>query len=122
VIVALLAVAAAAGSVARYLVGKAIQGRVGTAFPWGTFTVNVSGSFLLGLIVGLVSHHGLSGDVKTVLGVGLLGGYTTFSTWGVETMALVEEGALVPAALNAVGSVGAGMLAGAAGLALPLLW
>ena len=121
-IVALLTIAAAAGSVARYLVGKTIQGRLGTAFPWGTFTVNVSGSFLLGLIVGLVTHHGLSADVKTVLGVGMMGGYTTFSTWGVETMGLVEEAALVPATLNAVGSVVAGMLAGAAGLALPLLW
>ncbi|MGZ4664581.1 MAG: fluoride efflux transporter CrcB [Frankiaceae bacterium] len=121
-IVALLAIAAAAGSVARYLVGKAIQSRLGTAFPWGTFTVNVSGSFLLGLIVGLVTHHGLPENVKTVLGVGMMGGYTTFSTWGVETMGLVEEAALVPATLNAVGSVLAGMLAGGAGLALPLLW
>jgi len=122
VIVALLALAAAAGSIARYLVGKAIQGRLGTAFPWGTFTVNVSGSFVLGAIVGLVTHHGVSVDVKTVLGVGMMGGYTTFSTWGVETMGLLEEAALVPATLSAVGSVGAGMLAGAAGLALPLLW
>ena len=121
-IVTLLAIAAAVGSVARYLAGKAIQGRLGTAFPWGTFTVNVSGSFLLGLIVGLVAHHGVSADVRTVLGVGLLGGYTTFSTWSVETMGLLEEAALVPATLNALASVGAGMLAGAAGLALPLLW
>ena len=121
-IVTLLAVAAAAGSVARYLVGKAIQGRLGTAFPWGTFVVNISGSFILGLIVGLVTHYGVSEDVRTVLGVGLMGGYTTFSTWGVETMGLVEEAAFVPAALNAVGSVLAGMLTGAAGLALPLLW
>jgi CrcB protein len=89
------------------------------AFPWGTFVVNLSGAFVLGLVTGLgLYHHGLGSVPKAVLGAGFCGAYTTFSTFSYETVRLVEEGALGAAAANLAGSLLLGLLAAAAGLAL----
>jgi CrcB protein len=121
-VIALLGVAAASavGAPARYLVDRAIARRNPSAFPWGTFVINVSGSFVLGLLVGLGAHHGLSKTALTVLGGGFCGAYTTFSTFSVETIRLVEEGSLMEASMNAVVSIGTGLLAASAGLGLAL--
>ena len=117
----LAALAAGLGAVLRVVVDAALTNRLGRPFPWGTFVVNVSGSFALGLVVGLSLHHGLGERTAVVLGAGLTGGYTTMSTWAWESLALVEGGAARSALLNVVGSVVVGLLAGAAGLGLALL-
>ena len=117
----LVGLAASLGAVARYLVDQAVAQKWESALPWGTWVINVSGSFILGLIAGLSLHHGLNAHVVTVLGTGICGGYTTFSTFNVETIRLVEDGSPAGAVGNVVGSIAAGLLAAAAGLGLALL-
>ncbi|MBV9291624.1 MAG: fluoride efflux transporter CrcB [Frankiales bacterium] len=114
-------IAAALGAVARYALDQFVRHRTTGAFPFGTLLVNISGSLLLGVVVGLGLHHGLTSTPKALLGAGFAGGYTTFSTWAWETLALAEDGWPGRAALNAVGSVAAGLAAAAAGLGLALL-
>jgi len=113
--------AAAVGAVARYLADQLVRRRTSDPFPFGTLLVNVSGSLLLGLVVGLGLHHGLATTPRALLGAGFAGGYTTFSTWVWETLALAEDGWPARAVLNALGSVVAGLAAAAAGLGLALL-
>lgn len=114
----LVAGAAAAGALARYLLDVAVQDRHESVFPFGTLVVNVSGSFALGVLTGLALYHGLGTGPRTVVGIGFLGSYTTFSTFSYETVRLVQEGSVAEACLNALASVGIGLAAAAAGLAL----
>jgi CrcB protein len=106
----LVAVAAGLGAVLRYLVDRSVPR---DHFPRGTVLVNATGSFLLGVVTAATA-----GDLATVLSVGVLGGYTTLSTFGVETMALVERRRAGAAALNVALSAALGLAAAAAGLAL----
>jgi fluoride exporter len=108
-----IAVAGAIGAPLRYLIDGAISDRVRSVFPWGTFVVNMSGSFALGLITGLVLYHAFPADGRLIIGVGLIGAYTTFSTFTFEAASLIRL-----AALNIGGSVVLGAAAAAAGLAL----
>jgi CrcB protein len=85
-----------AGAVARFLLDGTVAARAGRDFPWGTLAVNLSGAFLLGLLVGAA----LSGDGQRLLGTGLIGGYTTFSTWALETHRQAEDGRGRGALLN----------------------
>ena len=114
-------VAAGVGAVLRYLVDRGVARRWSSALPIGTFLVNVSGSLVLGFVVGMAAHHGLTSTWVDVLGAGFAGGYTTLSTWAWETLALAESDGLPTAAANIVGSVFVGLLAGAAGLGLSRL-
>jgi CrcB protein len=116
-----VALAAAGGAVLRYVVDQLVQHRTRGDFPYGTLLINVSGSFVLGLVVGLSAHHGLDATPTIVIGAGFAGGFTTLSTWAWETVALAEAGELLEVSLNVVGSVAAGLVAAAAGLALALL-
>ncbi len=120
-----VAVASAAGAVVRYLVDQRVQrytqARGLPPVPWGTATINVTGTFLLGLLTGLALQHGLPKEVLTVAGTGFCGGYTTFSTFAFDTIRLVEEGSPATAAINLAGSLLAGLLAAGAGLALASL-
>ncbi|MDQ1520478.1 MAG: fluoride exporter [Actinomycetota bacterium] len=111
-------VAGAVGAVARYVIDALVQQRTPSNRPWGTFTINVTGSFVLGLLTGLALYHGLGRTPKTVLGTGFCGAFTTFSTFTFETVRLAEDGELTAAALNVAGSVGAGIAAAALGIAL----
>jgi CrcB protein len=113
-----LVVAGAVGSSARYLVDVAITERTRGALPWGTLAINVTGSFLLGLVTGLALHHGLPRTTRVVVGVGFCGAYTTFSTFAFETVRLLEEGASAEAFKSVAGTLLAGTLAAAAGLAV----
>ena len=90
------------GSVMRYLVGVWVQSVSGNSWiPYGTLTVNVVGCFLIGLIVGLTeTRQSLGEGTRTLVVVGLLGGFTTFSAFGYETIAMVREGHVVAAAAN----------------------
>ncbi|MDQ6837988.1 MAG: fluoride efflux transporter CrcB [Actinomycetota bacterium] len=125
-----VAAAGAVGAPARYLVDIAVQerrdhrtgarSRPGT-FPLGTFIVNATGSFLLGLVVGLALHHGLSPTARAAAGTGFCGAYTTFSAFSYETVRLAEKGLFGPAALNVAASTGVGLVAAALGLGLAIL-
>lgn len=95
----------AVGAYARFSVGAVVSGRRATDFPWGTFVVNVTGGFALGVLVGLSA-----GDAALLLlGTGLLGGYTTFSTWMVEAQRLAEDAAWRVMWLYLLGSMLAGL-------------
>lgn len=113
-----LAAAGAVGAPVRYLVDGAIGDRAEGVFPWGTFLINTTGALLLGFLTGLGLYHAFPRTPRIVLGTGFVGAYTTFSTFTYETVRLVEEGATVEAVLNALGTLLAGAVAAAAGLAL----
>lgn len=100
------------GSVLRYLVGMCIGSAV---FPWATFAVNAVGSFAIGLFGGLASRFGWGEAVRLSLTVGLCGGFTTFSTFSKESLALIESGSYGLFALYTAGSVTLGIIATALG-------
>ena len=114
--VALVAVGGAIGAVARYLLGLWIATRVGPDFPWGTFAINLTGAFLIGVVLGLTTAGVISPELRLLLAVGVLGGYTTFSTFSYETLELLLDGNMLAFLLNAAGQLGGGLLAVALGL------
>jgi CrcB protein len=109
----LVALGGAVGSVARFkLSGWILQHAIDWRFPLGTFTVNVAGCFLAGVLAALAEEHDLfSPDARVLLFTGLLGGFTTFSAFGLETMFLIKRGEWIVAGLNVVLSVAAGIVA-----------
>jgi CrcB protein len=115
---ALVAVAGAAGAPLRYVVDTLVSERVSGVFPLGTLVVNVSGSLVLGVITGLAIYHGFTGAPRVVLGTGLVGAYTTYSTFTFETISLLEQGEGWSALRNILWSVVAAGAAAAAGIAL----
>lgn len=110
--------AAGVGAPARYLLDGWVQDRTGGAFPWGTFSVNVTGCLILGLLTGLGLYHGLDATTRTVVGTGGMGAYTTFSTFTFETVRLAEEGAVDEAFRNVAAGFFVGLAAASVGLAL----
>lgn len=100
------------GSLARYTAGTAIVERFGSRFPIGTMVVNITGSFLIGLIMTIITER-FPGDLswRPLLVTGFLGGYTTFSSFEWETYAAVRHGGSWIAVINVVGSVGLGYAA-----------
>ena len=104
------------GAVLRYWVSGWVYSVGYGGFPTGTLVVNVAGSFLLGLVVGLAEHLVLHPNLQPFLTIGLLGAFTTFSTLSFETMALVEVGSYWKALVNVGGSVVLGLVAVLVGL------
>jgi CrcB protein len=102
------------GAVARFALDAAVSQRAGSAFPYGTLGVNLSGAFLLGLLAGA----GVTGDALLLAGTAALGSYTTFSTWMFESHRLGEDGQLARMWLNLGGSLLAGLALAALGKAL----
>ena len=116
----LLTAGGIAGANARFLVSGWAARRYAT-FPAGTFIINVSGSFLLGLLLSFTaaaSHAAQAADIRLLVGTGFCGAYTTFSTFTFETLALARQRDHLPALLNLVGSVLLGVIAGTAGVLL----
>lgn len=109
---------AAVGAPSRYLLDRAVQARHDSVMPWGTMLVNVVGSLVLGVLVGLSTGRDVPDAVMLTLGTGLCGALTTYSTFGYETFRLAEDGARVPAMLNAVLSLVVGLGAAALGYAV----
>ena len=109
----LVVLGAAVGAPTRYLTDLAVQRLHSTLFPWGTWTVNVAGSFVLGVVVAADTTW-----VTTLVGTGFCGALTTFSTFGYETVRLTEEGEAATALSNVVLSLTAGLAAAAVGWAL----
>jgi CrcB protein len=95
------------GAVARFLVDGVVTRRTGARFPFGILAVNLSGALALGVLAGAALH----GDAYLLFGGGLLGAYTTFSTWMLDSHLLAEEGRRDLGALNVVGSLALGLLA-----------
>lgn len=104
-----IALGGALGSVGRYGVSRAFAFWLGETFPWGTLIVNVTGSFLIGVLAGLTSEPNsrfiVAPDMRQFLMVGFCGGYTTFSSFSLQTLALVREGDMMEATSNVVMSV-----------------
>lgn len=111
-----LALGGVLGTLARYSLGGWVHSWAGAAFPWGTFAVNLLGSFLLGLAIRGAEVSALSPEVRGMITVGFCGAFTTFSTFTFETFSLMQEGAWVRASLYAFGSLGMGLAAMALGL------
>lgn len=105
---------ATVGAPLRYLTDRTIQSRHDSALPWGTFAVNVTGCLILGLLTGAA----LSPHLQLLLGTGLCGALTTYSTFSYETLRLAEQGARLYSLLNVVVSVVAGLGAAFAGVAI----
>lgn len=116
----LLALAAGGvlGTLARYGLAGWVHTWAGTAFPWGTFAVNVLGSFLLGFALRGSEVASLSPETRALLTTGFCGAFTTFSTLSWETVALLQAGAWARAGAYALGSLGLGLAAVWAGLSL----
>lgn len=109
------------GAVLRYLADGAVQDRTSGPFPWGTLTVNLAGSFVLGLLTGLAWHHGLPGPWKAALGTGFCGGLTTWSTASWESVRLVEDRLFKEALGYTLGGLTLAIAAAIAGIALATL-
>ncbi|WNM32206.1 fluoride efflux transporter CrcB [Streptomyces sp. Li-HN-5-11] len=119
----LVVVGAMVGAPLRYLTDRAVQSRHDSVFPWGTFVVNVTGCLILGLLTGAVAAGAAGGHLQLLLGTGLCGALTTYSTFSYETLRLTETGAGLYAAANAVASVVAGLGAAFAGASIAgVLW
>jgi len=115
----LICLGGAIGTGARYLVAVWMPRTVGTAFPYGTLLVNVSGSFLLGLLMQLsLSTQVISADMRLIIGAGILGGFTTYSTFNYETLALLREDAWGVALANTAATLIGCLVAGALGIGL----
>ena len=116
----LVAAGGAAGSVARYLLSKALQGSAMGTFPLGTMAANLLGCLLIGVVYGLAEGDGapVGADMKLLLTVGFCGGFTTFSTFMNESLTLVKAGDALTAALYVGASVALGLSAVLAGLQL----
>lgn len=113
----LVALGGALGSMARYGVGVALAAALGTTFPWGTLLVNVVGSFLIAVVAVLSTEAArLSEPMRLLLSTGVMGGFTTYSSFSLETLRLFEAGELLRAGLYVAGTTLLCMLACAAGL------
>jgi fluoride exporter len=115
-----VALAGGVGAVARYLLDGAIQDRTAGLFPFGTFSVNIIGSFILGIVAGLELRHGGSARLESIVGAGFCGGLTTWSTASWETVRLAEEDGLPAAIRYTVANLGASL--GAAAIGLLVVW
>ncbi|MER7837671.1 fluoride efflux transporter CrcB [Streptomyces sp. NPDC096040] len=114
----LVVAGAVVGAPLRYLTDRAVRARHGSVFPWGTFVVNVTGCLILGLLTGAASAGAASPHLQLLLGTGLCGALTTYSTFSYETLRLTETGAGLYAAANVLASVAAGLGAAFAGAAI----
>ena len=98
--VLLVAIGAAIGGVARYLIGGWLASLLGADFPWGTVFVNVTGAFAIGVVLVLVQGGALPAGARPFVAVGILGGYTTFSTYSYETLELITDSNYGAAVIN----------------------
>ena len=116
--VAMVLLGGAIGAPLRYLTDLVVQSRHDSVFPWGTFTVNMTGSLVLGVMAAAVTGAGVPSWVLALVGTGFCGALTTFSTFGFETVRLLEEGSVLAAGLNCLASLAVGLGACAGGYAM----
>ncbi len=106
------------GAIARYLLGTYLGSRYGVRFPYGTFVVNMTGCFLIGLVMALLARTTASAYWRYLLPIGFIGAYTTFSTFEYETLRAIQDGQMLTGLLNVAVSVVVGFIAVWAGDAL----
>lgn len=107
------------GANARYGMTRLVADRLGAAWPWGTFLINVLGAFLIGILLTLLTERTVADPAwRQVIVIGFLGGYTTFSSYTFEAIALAQRGNWGPAALYVIGSNALGLIACATGIGL----
>lgn len=106
-----VAVCGGLGACLRFVLDALIKQQLPASLPWGTILINISGSFALGLLIGLLSTGLLSEQWLMAIGTGLLGGYTTFSTASFETIRLIQAGRLTASLINALGTLVSAVLA-----------
>lgn len=105
-VIAAVAAGGAIGAVARYVVMAGVTHYLGPGFPWGTLVVNILGSFAMGVLIELSALVWSPGpEIRALIAIGLLGAFTTFSTFSLDVVSLLQRGALVPAGLYVAGSV-----------------
>lgn len=114
----LVILGASIGAPLRYLTDRIIQAKHDTLFPWGTFTANLTGCLILGALTGAVAAGAASSPTQLLIGTGLCGALTTYSTFSYETLRLAQAGARLFAAVNVIASVIAGLGAVVTGTAL----
>jgi CrcB protein len=114
--VLLVMIGGAVGSALRYEVGRLSLRLLGATFPWGTLAVNLIGGLLMGVVAGIVVRHGPNEPLHLLFGVGLLGGFTTFSAFALDGYVMLQRGDLGPALVYALVSVTGSILLLAAGL------
>ncbi len=104
--IGVIAAGGALGAVMRFWVSSAVYAWLGRGFPWGTLSVNLLGSFIIGLaFVMLTERLTVGSEIRAFIMIGFLGAFTTFSTFSLETLALMQEGLLLKAAMNILVSV-----------------
>lgn len=105
----LVMIGGAVGSAGRYAVGKLTLGSLGPNYPWGTLAVNLIGGFLMGLLAGMLARSGGSEQTRLLIGVGVVGGFTTFSAFSLDAALMIERGqwgvALAYALVSVIGSL-----------------
>jgi CrcB protein len=102
----MVGIGGALGSVVRFWIGSYIGGRFGSRFPYGTFVVNISGSFLIGFVIAILADQTHWSDSwRYLIPIGFIGGYTTFSAFEYETFRLFQDGQILTAGLNVALSV-----------------
>jgi CrcB protein len=105
----LVMIGGAVGSAGRYAVGKLTLGTLGPDYPWGTLAVNLIGGFLMGLLAGMLARTGGNEQTRLLIGVGVLGGFTTFSAFSLDAVTMIERGqwgvAVTYALVSVIGSV-----------------
>lgn len=111
-----VALGGALGALGRYALSTWVQATLGAGFPWGTLSVNLTGSFLMGILAGALHRAALPPEFQTLAAVGILGSFTTFSAFSLENVRLLQEGAWGRAAVYMVVSVATGVVAVLAGL------
>jgi CrcB protein len=112
-------VAGALGAAARYGLDGFVGDRTGSAFPWGTFVINISGSLVLGFLFTVLTERiAIDSALRFSITTGFIGSYTTFSTWMLETARLIQDRSYLLATWNAAGSVVAGLSAVGAGIVI----
>lgn len=108
-----------AGAIARYVLDARVSAWTGGSLPWGTFVINISGSFLVGLLFALIIERAaMAAEFRGPLMIGFLGSFTTFSTLSLESWRMIEDGGWLYASANLLGSIVLGVLALVVGVAL----
>ena len=113
-----ISIGAVLGANVRYLLGGWVGEQAGSGFPWGTFVINVSGSLVIGIVLGLAAERTVPPWWRPGIAVGFLGSYTTFSTFSYETINLIRDGSYLAAVANAGGSLVLSLVAVGIGLAI----
>jgi CrcB protein len=115
-----VALAGSIGAISRFVLDGHIRAKYNHTFPWATVVINITGSFILGLVSGVLLKRKGFADIETIIGIGFCGGYTTFSTASFETVRLLERREYKRAFGNAAGGLAATVLAASLGLIIGL--